>query len=390
MAYSTHFEHTEDSIHMLDEKFGNVVDDRFIYCLKEGKWKLDDIIRFKSRLELAYSYTNMEYDRLLELRKTFNKEYATNNNKYFSTAAQLMSKMRSTLSAYKKIIYEFREGKGKRNGRSQQTLSAYDHSPLVGGAYSPDCFGWEPYDDAVKNLYKLLVSYLDDAKKCLDICNEVIEEEAFIRSNREQYLPLYDNCFNRSFHNNRVTIQALNKAKICYDNEYVTAMEDAADVEALISELFHMLDVAQWNDFVISKGVHDALKVGLTPLEGFLWGKDSEAKVLRVRLLLSHISELGEKIKLTNHHGKLSGFFLMRLFSWCEILNPSQHGKLLEYVQGAIAGVFDTVNIGAVNAEKRKDFLLDNDIRYEKQIQFNAQIDAFIDQLQEKQQTSDN
>ena len=386
MAYSTRIEHTEESLRMLDEKFGQVTDDRFMYCLKEGKWDMDDLVRFKGRLELAQQYTSNECDRLEKLSKTFIYAYATNHNKYFTTAAELMSSMRSTLSAYRNIITEFRDTKGKRCATPKQEVSRFDHSALIGGEYSRDMFGWECYDAKAKEVFDLLVGYLNDAEKCLKICLKVIEDEAYVRLHKELYMKIYQDSFNHTFYDNRRTIQKLRDNDVDYDNDILKMMEDAEDVEKLIAEFYHMLDVAEFNDFVISKGIWDGRKNGLDDDETFLWGKENRARVLRVRLLLEHLNELEPDMKMTKHKNKLSGYFLMRLFNWCEIRDNRQHPTLLRYVRKKVKATYDTDKIGAVNAAKRELLNLPSyDEDQETQKAFNQQINAFVDKLIEEQ-----
>ena len=214
----------------------------------------------------------------------------------------------------------------------------------------------------------------------------MIEDEAYVRLHKELYMTIYQDSFNHTFYDNRRTIQKLRDNDVDYDNDILKMMEDAEDVEKLIAELYHMLDVAEFNDFVISKGIWDGRKNGLDDDETFLWGKENRARVLRVRLLLEHLNELEPDMKMTEHKNKLSGYFLMRLFNWCEIRDNRQHPTLLRYVRKKVKGTYDTDKIGAVNAAKRKLLNLPSyDEDQETQQAFNQQINAFVDKLIEEQ-----
>ena len=175
MGYPLYIEASEETLRKLDEKFKPVAEDRFLYSLQQKHWTIEEVHTFNARLQISYDYTLKEYERMQELRKTYNKEYPTNHRKYFSTAIELMRKMRSTLSAYKKITHEFQQ-KNKRGHKLKEGVTAYDRTPLYNGAYSQDAFGWEVYPDkAVKDLLKNLNDYLELAGKCLDLCLEVID-----------------------------------------------------------------------------------------------------------------------------------------------------------------------------------------------------------------------
>lgn len=80
-----------------------------------------------------------------------------------------------------------------------------------------------------------------------------------------------------------------------------------------------------------------------------------------------------EKVK----KGKaLSGYFLMRLFNWCDINDSSQHGVLRDYIAHNYKGI--VVKMGAVNAEKRKYLKLDNSENKKIQDDFDTAIERFL------------
>ena len=135
-----------------------------------------------------------------------------------------------------------------------------------------------------------------------------------------------------------------------------------------------MLNVDQWNDYVICRATTEARNVGLTKEELFLWGKERREQVVRVRKLLRHLDELDmDKVKKGS---ALSGQFLMRLFSWCNIIDDRQHGVLRDYIAQNYKGI--VVKMGAVNAEKRKCLQLDNSENRRQQEVFNSAIEDFL------------
>lgn len=372
---------SEDTLTALDTKFRKVCDDRFIYCMQEGKWNMDDVIRFKGRIEIALQYASAEKGRLKKLSENYNSEYPTNHKKYFTTAADLMSRMRSTLSTYKKIVYEFRTGKHKRISSSKKA-ACHGRTSLMEGEYSRDVFGWEAYDAQVKELYSLMEAYLKIARDCCEICKKVIDEEKEIRKNPEQSLSLYNDSYNRALRDQHTTIKQLEDADVTLENGIVKAMREAEDVEKLIAELYHMMNHDGFNNFVVSKALSDAKAAGIDEDELLLWGKDNFPQVLRVRTVLEHIMELD--VDKEKHKGKLSGYFMMRFCYWCDILDNSQHAVLLSYVTRKLKGITKVCTLGAIKAEKKKKLLLTNEENGKKQEGFNRQIDEFLESLQGK------
>ena len=381
MAYSTYLEASEESLRLLDEKFMPVAEDRFLYSLQQRKWSLEGLRTFNARLLISYDYTRKEYVRLLELRKYYNKEYPTDHKKYFSTAIALMSKMRSTLSAYKKIVDEFHP-KRKRGSKQKAGVTAYDRTPLYNGPYSQEMFGWDTYaDQAVKEVYKNLNDYLLLAGKCIDLCLAVIDEEQAIRANPELANALYEDSFRRSVSNCKMMIEYMKQKDEYIDNDIVRAMDEAEDVKQLIAEMYHTINHSTFNFFCACKTISDGRKAGLTPEEAALFGKDSIGKVVRIRTLLDHILDLtAQRDDAIGWEGMLDGCFVMHLLFWCG-WKGSKNEDLLNYVASRCKGKIRVVKMGAVMRAKRLLLKLDNAEIARRQEVFDQAMDQFVDAL---------
>ena len=379
MGYPLYIEASEETLRMLDEKFKPVAEDRFLYSLQQKRWTIEDIHKFNARLQISYDYTLKEYERIQELRNTYNREYPTDHKKYLSTAIELMGKMRSTLSAYRKIADGF-QPKKKRGSKVKEGATACDRTPLYNGAYSQDAFGWEVYPDkAVKDLLKNLNDYLELAGRCLNLCLAVIEEEKAIRANPEWAYALYQNSFDRSVSNCRLMIEYMKQKDEDIDNDIVKAMEEAEDVKLLIAELYHEFNHSDFNFYCACKIISDGRKVGLTPEEAALFGKDNIEKVVRIRTLLNNIQELIEKRDdAIGWEGMLDGEFVMHLLFWCG-WNGSKNEDLLNYVTKRCEGKIRVVKMGAVMRVKRLLAYKDNDVVDQEQQTFNRAMDRFVD-----------
>ena len=379
MGYPLYIEASEETLRKLDEKFKPVAEDRFLYSLQQKHWTIEEVHTFNARLQISYDYTLKEYERIKELRKTYNKEYPTNHRKYFSTAIELMRKMRSTLSAYKKITHEFQQKK-KRGRKLKEGLTAYDRTSLYNGEYSQDLFLWDTYpDNAVREMYKNLNDYLELAGKCLDLCLEVIEEEKAVRSDPEWAYALYQDSFNRSVSDQRRMIEWMKQKDENVDHEIVKAMEEAEDVKQLIAGLYHTFNHSDFNFYCACKTISDGRKAGLTPEEATLFGKDSIVKVTRIQTLLDHILELTEQRNdAIGWEGMLDGEFVMHLLFWCG-WNGSKNEALLNYVTKRCEGKIRVTKMGAVMRAKRLLAHVSNDDIARQQQTFNSEIDLFVD-----------
>ena len=377
MILDNTLEKTEDTLLMLDDSLSQASVDRFVYGLQQRKWKEWDIIQFTATIRNSHTYAIMENGRLKDWKGTFNEEYATDHNTYFTTAERSMNRIRCTLSGIKKAVTKLCYTSKKQLPADADIPTVYERSPLMNGQYSPDLFGLGAYGQSVKRLYEELVSYLETASENVDLCLEVIERENYMRQHPEEIVEVHDKCYRATFSHSQSIIKRFLNAGMNMDNDIVKAIEDADDAQKQIAELFHMLNVDQWNDYVICRATTEAQNIGLAKDELFLWGRERRDQVLRVRKLLQHLDEL--EMKKVKKGSALSGYFLMRLFSWCDINDDRQHGVLRDYIARNYNGI--VVKIGAVNAEKRKCLLLDNSENRRQQADFNTAIDDFLNRF---------
>lgn len=377
MVLDNSLEKTEDTLLMLDDSLPQASVDRFVYGLQQRKWNEWDITQFTASVRNSHTYAIMENSRLRGWKDTFNDEYATDHNKYFTTAERSMNRIRCTLSGIKKAVTKLCYSSKKQLPADADTPTVYERSPLLNGQYSPDLFGLDAYGQSVKRLYEELVAYLNTASENIDMCLEVIERENEMRQHPEEIVEVHDKCYQTTFMHSQSIIKRFLNSSANVDNDILKAIEDADDAQGMIVELFHMLNVDQWNDYVVCRATAEALNSGLDRDELFLWGRDRRDQVMRVRKLLAHLGELD--MKKVKKGSALSGYFLMRLFSWCSINDKSQHGVLREYVARKYNGI--VVKMGAVNAEKRKCLLLDNSENRCQQEAFNLAIDEFLERF---------
>ena len=379
MILDNTLEKTEDTLLMLDDSLPQASADRFVYGLQQRKWKEWDITQFTASVRNSHTYAIMENSRLKEWKETFNEEYATDHNTYFTTAERSMNRIRCTLSGIKKAVTKLCYTSKKQLPADADIPTVYDRSPLMNGQYSPDMFGLDAYGQSVRRLYEELVSYLETASENVDLCLEVIERENYMRQHPEEIIEVHDKCYLVTMNHSRSIIKRFlnSDSNINVDNDILRAIEDADDAQEQIAELFHMLNVDQWNDYVVCRATAEAQNIGLEKDELLLWGRERREQVMRVRKLLQHLDEL--EMKKVKKGSALSGYFLMRLFSWCDINDDRQHGVLRDYIARNYNGI--VVKIGAVNAEKRKCLLLDNSENRRQQADFNTAIDDFLNRF---------
>ena len=379
MLYSTPYDYSEDSIRQLDEKFREIENDRFLYCIQDQrKWDIEKVNHFIAQLRTSHLYALKELDRLRELEPTYNSEYSTNHRRYITTAQEVVSKMSSTLSGFRKIVTEFRN-----KGRNKKDVTIMDDTSLYSGPYMKNMFGWDTYQDkSAQDLLTELNSFLEDATKCIDIAMKMITDEIAISNDPDTAYPIYQKDYQRTVSDSRLLINMIESQRPDLDNDFVKAIEEAEDAKELIASLFHTFNRERFAYNSACVAIHEGKKAELTSEESLIWGRDNEAKVKRLRLLLDHILELPDMMDdVIGWKGMLKGYFVMRLLYWCG-WNGSKNEAMLNYITKRCKGKIDVVKMGAVMTEKRKLIHLSPAEDNELQQAFNLKIDVFIDYLE--------
>ena len=379
MLYTTPYDYSEDSIRQLDEKFREIENDRFLYCIQDQrKWDIEKVNHFIAQLRTSHLYALKELDRLKELEPTYNTEYSTNHRRYITTAQEVVSKMSSTLSGFRKIVTEFRN-----KGRNKKDVTIMDDTSLYSGPYMKNMFGWDTYQDkSAQDLLTELNSFLEDATKCIDIAVKMITDEISISNDPDIAYPIYQKDYQRTVSDSRLLINMIESQRPDLDNDFVKAIEEAEDAKELIASLFHTFNRERFAYNSACVAIHEGKKAELTSEESLIWGRDNEAKVKRLRLLLDHILELPDMMDdVIGWKGMLKGYFVMRLLYWCG-WNGSKNEAMLNYITKRCKGKIDVVKMGAVMTEKRKLIHLSPAEDNELQQAFNLKIDVFIDYLE--------
>ena len=389
MAYSTPYDYNEDSIAKLDEKFSEVSNDRFFYCIQDQQnWTIEKVNNVISQLRTSHLYTLKELGRLEELDKTYNKHHYTNHRKYVTTAQEVVSRMRCTLSGLKKVVTEFRN-----KGKNKKDTTLMDDTALYSGPYMQNAFGMETYvDTCVQDLQTELNSFLADAEKCVDKAMNMISDERTISQDPELAYALYQNDYTRSVADNHTLITMIESQRPDLENDFVKALEKAEDAKKLIAQLYHHFNRDRFNYNSACIAIHEGHKVDLTREESLIWGREKEEQVKRLRLLLDHIQEfIASNLMegVVGWEGMLKGYFVMRLLYWCG-WKGTKNDAMLNYITKRCEGVISVVKMGAVLSEKRKLALLSKSEDGNRQKAFNEVIDAFVDGLIRKSQPKDN
>jgi hypothetical protein len=380
MAYNKHLEKTEEELRELRVVYERNDVDRFIDGLEAGDIKTEeDIINLTNTVRNNDGLALLEYSRLKRLKEEgFIENYATNYNKRYSTTHMLMNKMRSSISRGLSFLENFCEKK-RRKGHSKKKRSVVRNSKLGNGEYRPSIWGLEHYKESVKILYKEVVGYTDDLTKCIELCIEMIEAVKHVKSHPEVADRIYDNCHRDTVINNRTTIKRFITLNANLENDILKKMQEwekqKKEMKELKAELYHTMDVNEWNDLCICEEVMAARLNGVTNKERALWGENTH-QIMRVRVAYDHLDELEPE----GQKGRIGGKFLYRLLVWSHVLpnRGIEYWHEYFYERYTTKGTHNPDKPSAIKMAKGKIAKMNLQDDKKEQEEFNRKLDELV------------
>ena len=188
--YYTDIEPTLDNLHeiiKICETFMKEGGDRLMCAMDMRKWDIDEIERLAVYIVQSRQKMETELNRLRKYKEDFNDMFATDHNNYYNSVADLLSHIRSHTSPLKNLLKKTcsRRHPNKKDCKHYniKPKSVRKESVLASGSYQKPVFNIDdPTTPAqVSGLFHELKKFFADEKECMEICVEVLNEEAEIR-----------------------------------------------------------------------------------------------------------------------------------------------------------------------------------------------------------------
>lgn len=310
MRYKTIVEKTEDGLQEIISAVEQFEEDRFLASLSIRHHPYD--IQQATLMVREYqTKMNREVLALDKFSETFIREYATDNNECYETAQRLFNRIRSTISASRKV---FRKTCPIVRKPIPGNPSIFKRSVLSFGICQRDLFGVSTYDEAVKVLYEDLRTFFVTVITTLLLCRKMIQEEMMVREDDKLCLAIYKECCEKAL----MGVKEFNEAHRLNElpeTELLRKKEKAKSLTAYVRENYHKFGSIEFETAVRIEAVRKARNQGLTDDEARLWPKDHE-KALRVRRAIGRIDRMegaeGQK-------GKLNGALMAEFIKWCGV-----------------------------------------------------------------------
>lgn len=342
--------------------------ERFLYALEYKNWDerrmevmAGEVAAYRTKLE-------NEYDRLVEFSKVFNKEFATMNNKCFSSALTMLRKLRSGISETKRIFTKFCP-RARREVICQtiadKPVSAYDYAYISADTYQLPLFRFEGYPACVSQLYCEMEKFFLVLVRCIQLCKQVLSDEKEIRGDNKYCKYLFEEFKNKVLSEIADIIMMIprNSDYLSEENNpAIASRNNYENDEAWAPAGFHNHTKTEVKQLIIKQVLDEEDGSDLTRLEKLLFEND-EPKVHKYRHIIRHFDEL---IPDSYHRKNLPAKYIQMFFQFVGIpykLESDAVAYFNEMYLSSPSHRFTTVSYQAINGYK-KAVLEDKDGSY--------------------------
>lgn len=348
MRYSTIVEKDDKALVEIIAALEQFEQDRFIAGIQARHYTKYDI---EQALDMVVSYqsrVNVEARSLVRFSETFIQQFATDNNTCFNEAQRYFNRIRSTLCALKKVFQKTTPRSMAQLPEGVQQPTVFERSALSYGACVIDLWGMASYDDVVQQLYHQLETLLTTATTILELCHQMIENEATIRQDTQQLRNIYHESCEQLMGSVREFAVFLGTVKQLPETELNKRRKNARSMDDFLKKEYHKVEKKVFKQYVWLEAVRQGHNDGLTEEETYLF-HDNHEHVRQVRWAIEHFDEFG----VEGQQGKLDSTMLVYFLKWCGV-GQTKEKRLYQYFCDTYRGGYGLLVWSAVSKQRKE------------------------------------
>ena len=349
MLYSTIVEKDDSGLQMIIRAAERFDEQRFLQGIQQRCYTAEDILRAIDQVRIYQSRLNTEARALVAFSERFLQDYATDNNKCYETAEMLFNRIRSTISASRKVFKKTCPIIRRQQPQRTERPSVFMRSMLSHGECGQDLFGVMSFEDSVQTLYAELQSFFTTVITTLCLCRYMIKTERAIREDGVRCAKIYKECERRALGGVREMTKFLSAANLLPESELAERKAKARSIGDFYQENYHRWNAEQFRMSVAVEVLRRGRNDGLTAVEAWLWPADHE-RVVRVRTAIARFDEL-EGVE--GQKGKLDSGTLVCFLKWCGVDAEKEKKLYEEYFCKEYVGRYQKLTWGAVSLERK-------------------------------------
>ena len=325
MIYNTIVEKNEEGLRTILRAAEKFNEDRFLDGIRMRSYTAEDIQQMTGKVRVFLVRLELVSRALARFAETFLQQYATDNNECFETAQKLFNRIRSTVSASRKVFKKTCPTLRRRQPVMEHP-SIYSRSVLSRNGYNQDLFGIESFEESVQTLYCELRSFFIRLVNTLILCHEIIKKEREIMADATRCTQIYEDCERKLMDSVKEMLKYFPQTKDLPSSEMAERKSKARSKQEFYKENYHKWNSTDFKLTIASDLVRKGRNNGLTDLETSLWPKNYE-QAFRVKGMISRIDQLEG---ITNANGKITGGTMVELVKWDRV-EPKNEKAFYEY-----------------------------------------------------------
>lgn len=292
-----------DGLNAVANAIPNITYNRFLCVVNQkSRFGLENVLSLDAEVISVTSKLKDDYAKLMKLSRYFNEEFVHPNNYAFSTAHQLLNKIRSGFSELKKILQFFTPNNAASvphlpEGKSKPLI--YTRSQLTNAEYTPSLF---PEDIApeVKLLFQHLSEFFELLEMAINLCKSIMLEEEEIRKDPKQCQKIY-NAFKQNQYQRIIPVINCMSKSILHITNFAIELRKKCESEADFSQkAYHNV---KFNDAIqlASKEIaEEAMNQHCSSDEVALFGENYD-KINKVRKIIQNFDSILEDLTKKNN-----------------------------------------------------------------------------------------
>ena len=324
--YETHIDNY-DGLNAVANAISNITYNRFLCVVNQKpRFGLAAVLSLDAEVLAVTAKLKADYSKLRELSPSFNEEFVHPNNHAFSTAHNLLNKIRSGFSELKKIFQLFTPNNAASvptlpEGRSKPLI--YNRSQLSNAEYTPSLFPEEIVPE-VKQLFQHLLDFLELIESAFNLCQDIMQEEEEIRKDPSLCQEIY-NAFKQNQYQRIIpVINCMNNSILHITNSAIELRNKCKSEAEFSQKGYHNVLFNDALQLVTKEIVEEATDQHCTALEVSIFGENYD-KINKVRKIIQNFDSF---IPEDTNRKKLHSRAIACLLVWS---NPLEKKTFYQY-----------------------------------------------------------
>lgn len=341
---------------------------KLLYAINGKQLREEDIVSLNADIRDYLNKLNKQKDYLFKFGKTFNKNYANDDNKCFDTSLKLSRRMRSGISGIKKKIFKpFVKVSRKRLPDGTPNPSLIDRSLICTDNYCADIYGLASYPDCVKDLFRTMLQFYETLDECIEESKRVLREEKEIKADDRMCLERLVNACDESkknqihiieaIENDPAFKEALKKSQSLSgddNNPVLKSFKENSMSGSFAQTYFHNCSPSDIGKITLYKAWSESNTDPMLMLAHTVFGKKTDEEIERINHVIAHFDEL---LPVVCKRKTIPAYYLYVFMEWCGgVIGIDSFLNYFKKYYKTHGGKWKVVGKTAINSAKNRPY----------------------------------